>query len=722
MSILADPRDVSITEKNSHPLSSLFAPRSIALVGATEKSIWTHFIMRNFKDIGFGGEVYAVNRGGNSVLGYPGFSSCREIGAPVDVGFITVPKSVVADALDDLAAAGIANAVILTSGYGEMGEEGARDQDALVAKARSLGIRVWGPNTLGFNNVAGRAPVSAIPIVKPVLPPSIAIVSQSGASASEIAEYAHSQNIGLSFVAATGNQGDITMSDVIDYLVDDEQTKAIAVFAENICDPEKFVAAAEKARRKAKPIVMLKIGRSELAGAIAAAHTGSLLGNDGVFAAVCERLGIIRVFSTEELIDVAGLLGATGPIPDAGLSFISISGGACTLVADSAEDHGVDLPANDPATAQKLGEVLPDFAAGLNPLDITGAAIRDPDLFERVIPIMANATGIGLVAINMPVPTMDGQSVPAALAAIGRACKSIVKPVIMAQTCAKALNDTSRQSIAEYGLPHVMTGLEGTLRAIGKAIWWSSQIERDLPSLSFVAKGETGEKVPTRNLHSEYDVLAYLRGCGVPVVAFELVTSRAEAIAAAGRWGGEVVLKIASPDIGHKTEVGGVRLNLTADSIGAVFDEMLETVRSLRPDAAINGAIVAPMRSDPAVELLVSYSNDPVWGGMLTIGLGGSMVELMGDAMTVPMPVDRSAVQDMIGKLRGAPLLKGFRGSAPVDLAKLADAIVAIANAAESLGPELASLEINPLLASGLRIEALDGLATWHEKGNGDAD
>ena len=719
MIISQEACDIHAAKEDRHPLSTLFAPRSVAVVGATDKSIWTYFIMRNFADIGFEGKVYAVNRGGNAVCGHPGFKSCQDIGAPVDVGFITVPKAVVLDTLDDLAAADIANAVILTSGYGEMGEEGAKDQHALIARARSLGIRIWGPNTLGFNNISGRAPVSAIPIVKPVLPPSIAIVSQSGASASEIAEYAHSQNIGLSFVAATGNQGDITMSHVIEYLVDDDETRAIAVFAEDICDPERFVAAAVKARRKAKPIVMLKIGRSELASAIAAAHTGSLLGNDGVFAAICERLGIVRVFSTEELIDVAGLLAATGPLTASGVSFISISGGACTLVADSAEDYGIDLPANDPLTAQALGDVLPDFASGLNPLDITGAAIRDPDLFERVIPVVANAEGIGLVSVNMPVPTMDGQGLPEALAAIGRACKRIDRPVVIAQTCSKALNDISRASIAEYGLPHVMTGLDGALRAMGKAIWWSRQLERDLPAPSLDAESRT---VTGRRPQSEYEVLAYLRECGVAVVPFELVGSPGEAVDVAARSDGKVVLKIASPDIGHKTEVGGVRLNLDKNTIGDAFDKMMVRVRELRPGAAIDGAIVTPMRSEPATELLVSYSNDPVWGGMLTVGLGGAMVELMGDAVTAPMPVNRSIVHDMIGRLRGAALLRGFRGAAPVDLDALADTIVGIADAAASLGPELVSLEVNPLLASDKRIEALDGLAIWHEEGANDAN
>lgn len=715
--MLADPARTDPATRERHPLHALFAPRSIAVIGASEKSIWTQFIMRNFQAFGYAGKVFPVNRGAKPVFGRPGFASCRDIGEPVDVGFIILPKEVVLEALDDMAAAGIANAVILSSGYGETGEDGAADQAALLAGARRLSIRVWGPNTLGFNNFSENTPVSAIPAVQPILPPAIAIVSQSGASASEIGEYAHSQNIGVSFVAATGNQGDITLSDVIDYLVDDPATRAIAVFAETIRDPETFVKAAWRARQNAKPIVMLKIGRSELAGAIAAAHTGSLLGNDGVFAAICERLGVIRVFSTEELVEVAGLLAATGPVPDSGLSFISISGGACTLVADAAADHGVALPANDPQTAERLRAVLPGFASGLNPLDITGAAMRDPDLFERVIPIVADAAGVGLVAVNMPVPTYEGQGVPAALAAIGRACRQVGKPVIMAQTCAKALNDISREAIAENGLPHVMTGLEGTLRAIGKAGWWSRQLAQDRtpPALG------TGIAAGSRPAPgSEREVLRYLADRGVPVVPAVLARSRDEAIEAAGRIEGRVVLKIASPDIGHKTEAGGVKLDLARAGVGAAFDAIMASVRAYRPEARIEGVIVAPMRTGPAVELLVSYANDPAWGGMLTVGLGGALVELLADAVVCPMPVDRAVARDMLGRLRGAALLNGFRGSEPADLDRLAEVIVAIGKAAEHLGEGLASLEVNPLRVEGARVEALDGLATWHEGGAGD--
>ncbi len=267
--------------------------------------------------------------------------------------------------------------------------KGAVLQQQLLDKARELGMNIWGPNSLGYNNVSARTPVSSVPAVLPLLPPRIAIVSQSGATASELNEFAHSQNIGTSFVAATGNEAQLSLADVIDYLVDDADTRAIAVFAESIRNPAVFAQAAQRCRERRKPIVMLKIGRSELAGEVAKAHTGSLAGDDKVFDAICARLGVIRVHSVEDLIVTAGLLAATGPLPASGLGFISISGGACTLVADGAEASGASVPAFPAETTDVLKTLIADFASSMNPLDVTGAAVRDPALLERLIPVAA---------------------------------------------------------------------------------------------------------------------------------------------------------------------------------------------------------------------------------------------------------------------------------------------------------------------------------------------
>ena len=691
-----------------HSLTGMFEPRSIALVGASEKSVWAHLIIRNYQDFEYTGRLFAVNLKGTPVLGVDGFTSCKAISEPIDLAFIFVPLAGVIDALEDAAAAGIRYATILTSGFAEVGGEGAALQEKLIARAKALGMMLWGPNSLGFNNVSARTPVSVIPAVKPFLPPSIAIVSQSGASASELNEFAHSQNIGTSFVAATGNEGQVTLADVIDYLVDHEPTKAIAVFAEAVRDPVTFARAADRARAKAKPIVILKIGRSALAGAVAQAHTGSLAGDHKVFNAVCERLGIVRVESMEELINVAGLLAATGPLKAPGLGYISISGGACTLVADGAEAMGVSLPPNDKQTIAALREVLPGFASTLNPLDVTGIVIREPDLFERIIPVAAAAPGVGLVAIGMTVPTMDGQGVPAALAAIGRAVATLDKPAIMVSTASKALNEISRNAIINNGLPHVVNGIDDMLRAVSKAAWWSEQVTQPARPMMFNQVIPAGRIQP----RSERATLDYLASAGVPVIPGQIARSAGEAASFAAALNEPVVLKIASPDIAHKTEIGGVRLNIAPADVAQTVDAMLGDVSGHRPDAAIDGVIVSPMRAG-GIELLVGITRDPTWGLVLTVALGGVLVELLTDAVLAPLPVDRTQVTEMLEKLRGAKLLKGYRGTSAADMPAIADAIVCITEAAIGLGPTLEALEINPLLVRGDKVEALDALALW---------
>ncbi|MFV3127140.1 acetate--CoA ligase family protein [Niveispirillum sp. KHB5.9] len=695
----------------SHPLARLFAPRSVALVGATEKSVWTTLIVRNFRDFAYDGALYAVNRNGVDTFGIKGFRSCRDIPEPVDVAFIFVPVDAVPDALADAASAGIRNVTILTSGYAEIGEEGCQRQDALVAQAKDLGVTLWGPNSLGYNNAEAGIPVSVIPAVKPFLPPAIAILSQSGATAAELAEYAQGQNIGTSFVAATGNEAQISLADIIDYLVDHDATKAIAVFAESIRNPAAFVRAAERARDKAKPIVILKIGRSDLATQVAQAHTGSLVGDDAVFDAICRRLGVIRVTATEDLVNTAGLLAATGPLPAGGMSFLSISGGACTLVADAAEGFGVKLPANDPATVAALRSVLSELGSTLNPLDITGAAMRDPDLFARVIPLLAANEKVGLLGIGIAVPTMPGQSLPPALTAIGRATAGIKTPSVLVSTCGKSLNDYAREAIAEHGLPHVMTGIDAMLRAAGNALWWSGQLKLASPPPALEQPMRTDAPI----LSTEREVLDFLAAKGVPVVPQHLVRNAEEAAKVAASFTGPLALKILSPDIAHKTEVGGVRLNVPPAEAASVFASVMADIAKARPNARLDGVIIAPMRSG-GLEMLVGVRRDPTWGPVIAVGFGGVLVEMLADVAITPLPVNPTQAKALLTSLRGAKLLDGFRGGPPADIDQLAQVIVAIGDAALSLGGSLTELEVNPLRVAGTEIEALDGLVVWQEE------
>jgi acyl-CoA synthetase (NDP forming) len=697
-------------KSSEHRLAPLFEPKSIALVGATEKSYWSVLLTNNFNALDYKGKVFAVNRNGNDVFGLKGYRNVAEIGEPVDVAYMMVPQAANLDVISELAAADIRFAVVLSSGYAEMGEEGQRMQDEMAEHARSLGVTLWGPNSLGYVNVGQRIPVSTKPITLPLLPPSVAIITQSGASAVELNDYAHSQNIGCSFLAATGNEAMVRIADLVDYLVDHDDTRAIAIFCESIRDEVGFIKAAEKARAANKPIVILKIGRSELSSAVARAHTGSIVGDDKVFDAVCERLGVVRVYSTEELISTAGLLAAIGPLKAPGLAFVSTSGGACTLVADAAESAGVTLPPFPEETVEALRAVLPGYAATYNPLDFTGAWMGDPELIAKVIPPAAAPPEIGLVAVNVLIPQKEGQGFPPGLPPLGRACAAIDKPSIVATTTSRMLTQYSRDEIARHKLPHVMCGIDTMLRAVGKLAKWSERLKKTRP-LPAIAQGTqaAGPKIV-----GERAVLDHLARAGVPVIPATVARTRAEAEAAAADSKDPLVLKIASPDIEHKTEVGGVRLNVAPGEVGDAFDGVLAAVKAARPDATIDGVIVSPMRKG-GVELLVGITRDPVWGPMLSVGLGGVLVEIMADVATAPLPVERDEVKEMLGRLRGKKLLEGYRGAKTAGLDAIADAVAAIGKAALAMGGNLESLEVNPLLVGEDRVEALDALAIWAE-------
>jgi acyl-CoA synthetase (NDP forming) len=683
-------------------LADLFAPRGIVLVGATDKSFWSQLIYSNFRPAGYGGQVFLVNKRGTTAHGQAAFASCRDLPAVPDLAYIYVPIEGVEDALEDAAGAGVKAAIILTSGFAEAGEEGAGLQDKLLAAGRRHGVVIFGPNSLGFLNLAENIPVSPMRVMQPVLPPSVGLVSQSGATAIDLYDFAQQENIGLSFIAATGNEAEVDISTVVSYLVEQPHTKAIAVFAETIRDPARFIEAAARARAARKPIVILKVGKSALSAQVAQAHTGSLVGDDRAFDAACKRHGVVRVTSCEDLILTAGLLAAVGPLKRPGIGITSISGGACTLIADRAEEAGVLLPALAPETVTALREVMPGYGSTLNPLDMTGAAVRDASLFRTTLTAIARDPQIGLVGVCMTPPNGERQSSPAGLTEIGNGAREVDVPVVVISTHLKNLNDYSRQSIAEHRLPFVIGGLDHAVRAFGHAAWWSAQLSREAVA-PYEAAPSSAHPV------TERETLDYLAGFGVPVIPARLVTNADEAAAAA--FDGPVVLKIASPDIAHKTEVGGVRLNVTSDVAGA-FEEMMRNVRAKAPDARLDGVIVSPMRTQ-GIELFVGITWDAAWGPVIALGLGGIWVEALADTALALLPVKRDEVVEMLQGLRASRVLHGFRGALAVDLDAVAGVIVKIGEAALALGPALAALEINPLLVNGADVEALDALTVW---------
>jgi acyl-CoA synthetase (NDP forming) len=458
-------------------VGSLLAPRSVAIVGAADKSGFSQVAYRNLVEFGFGERTYLVNRRGVRTHGRDTLTSCTQIGAPVDVAFMMVPQAGTLEALTDAAAAGIRNALVLSSGYADAGESGRKAQDELVAHATSLDVLVLGPNHLGFANIAGQVPVTAIPGL-PRVPGPVALVSQSGMSASAMLDFARMTGVGLSYVVTLGNEAMITAGHVLDYLVGDEDTKAVALFLESVRDPEVFAAAARRAARAGKAVVALKAGGSELSAHMAAAHTGAAVGDDGAIAAAFEDLGIIRVDSIEDMVLTAGAAAGLGRLARPGIGVVSISGGACGMAADHAADVGAVLPPLAEVTRSALAGVLPRFGTAQNPLDITGAAINDPGIFTRTIEIISRDPSVGVVAVisSLPWHADDRHWVGQVFAnAIGAGARLAGVPVVAVTQVLQPITGLTRRIMTEAGIGHVIPGLRPAVAALRNIAWWSER-------------------------------------------------------------------------------------------------------------------------------------------------------------------------------------------------------------------------------------------------------
>lgn len=709
---LSDNIDNHFKEIDVRDLEGLFRAKTVAIIGASDKNPWSEIASRTLRDIGYAGVLHLVNRRGTPAMGRETLKSCADAEGRIDAAFIAVPAAHLADAIEDMAAAGVKYGAVVTSGFGEVSEEGAELQRAIFARADDLGITLLGPNSLGFTNFVNRTALGAMPMPTPALPePRVALVSQSGATTVLIAQAAHAANVPLTHMVAMGNEAMVDLADIVRFLVADPATRAIGIFAESIRDPDAFLLAAADAFRANKPIVMLKVGAGELTAAVAQAHTGALVGDDKVFQAMCDAYNIVRVSSMEDLIVTADMLAVVGPIdPKKGFALVSISGGACEIVADRGEELGVPFPQFDQTTRDKLAGVLSDYGAAHNPLDITGAAMAKPSLYFDTLRILGDSDQfslIGVVGSDIPASAeLESPTARKAAAEISRGLEAPgVKGMLFQQTY-KPITAYGREFIVEFGLPPVTGGLDHAMRAVGNLWRWSCGLTRALPQKAtqvYSAAYPVGE----------HETLAWLATQGIPVIPQLVATSREQALAIANGLDTPAVLKILSPDIAHKTEVGGVLLNLSGpEAVGAGYDAIMERVLAVRPDARIDGVLVSPMRGG-GQELIVGIARDPEWGLVLALGLGGIWVELLGDSQLLLLPVTEEQVIEALGKLKAAKLLSGYRGSTPADLAAIARVVVGICNAAAILEGGLVMLEINPLWVHGEHVEALDALAVW---------
>ncbi|OON72752.1 acetate--CoA ligase family protein [Streptomyces tsukubensis] len=703
------------TPVGTEAMHALFAPGSIALVGATDKSGWSVSTFDNLRASGFSGPVHLVNPRTEVVHGQCAHRSLTEIGEPVDMAYVMVPTTAVLSVLREGAGLGIRSYVVLTAGFGETGPEGLRLEEEILDFARGHGLTVLGPNGNGYINATAGTTPYGLPIPPPLIGGPVGVVLQSGALASSLLGFAQARNVGLSLLTSMGNETMVSVTDVIDYLVDDPATKVIALFVESVRRPREFARVARRAARAGKPIVALKIGSSSLASHTAQAHTGALVGDDAVVDAAFRKLGVVRVRSLEDLIITAGLLAQTGPVRGRRIGVVTPSGGACEVIADRAEQEGLTLPPFAPGTVARLKEILPDFATVQNPLDVTGYVVVDRTLLSRALEVVADDPGVDAVILLSDLPRLPPADLALTLehfTATARRIREARRPVIVTSNVLTDITEVGRQVQREAGFPYVAGGIEHAMTAIGAAVRWSRTLRESPRPESVAGVGAPVVRAETTGVWAEHRAARLLADNGVPVVPSALAVTEDEAVAAAADLGYPVVLKAVADGLGHKSDIGGVRLGL--DGPEAVREAHREVCADLHGRGLSGVATLVQPERHGGVELLVGVVRDPAWGLTMAVGLGGVWVEVLRDSALRLLPADPEEIRAALGELRGARLLEGARGTEPADLDRVAEVVARIGRLAEELGPGLESLEVNPLLVRGSEVEALDALVTWN--------
>lgn len=689
-------------------IQRLVTPRSVAVIGASADPAKTAGRPVSYlRKHGFSGAIYPVNPKVDSIDGlrcYPDIASLPEV---PDVGIVLLGAERAHLAVRDLAARGAGAAIVLASGYTETGAEGARRQAELIEAAGSM--RLLGPNTIGLVNLTNNIPLSASGALEMDEFPvgNIGVVSQSGGILGALLSRAAARGVGLSKLISTSNEVDLDLADFIDYLADDEATRVIALYVESVRNPETFRRAAIKAARAGKPVVAFKIGRSESGARAAVSHTGALAGADRMYDALFEQVGLIRAQTFSDLLDMPAALATGRKLRGNRIAILTSTGGAGTLVSDSLGVTGFETPAPDDATAEKLRALQKGDHAALdrNPIDVTLAGLQ-PDLLRAAIRILLESPSYDAVAV---IVGSSGLAMPDLMANAIRDClPGSDKPVVAyvsphAPEVASLLN---RRGVPAFPAPEACTvAFDAMLRTARAGIDADAGTPPlPVPDLSGFGTGSLDEAAAK----------TLFRGFGIPVAREVVVADAEEATAAAQQFGSNVVLKILSAEITHKSDVGGVAVNVAPSEVAGRLAKMASDVQFATGIAPGRFLVQEMVRG--GVEVILGMHRD-VLGTAILLGMGGITAELFEDTTLRLLPpnggLTREAAMQMIGALKTAPLLTGFRGRPKADVDALANTIVAFSRMVAALGDTLVEAEINPVfvLPAGQGVVAADGVA-----------
>ena len=700
------------TEDQMRSIDKMLNPRSIAVVGASPKGgsyggRLLNAVLRAKGRI----RIYPVNPNYEEIAGVRAYRSVSDLPEAPDLVGIVVPFDKVLDVLEECHRKQARSAVVISAGFAERGTDaGLVLQQRMGAFAKQSGLRIAGPNCLGIANVRDDIWATASSRTLGGLTGHIALVCQSGATAfGPFLLRAVDAGIGLSHIISTGNETDLDFADFARYLVDDPETRVIAGFVEGFKDVAKFIAMAELAAERGKPIVLIKIGRSESGAQAARSHTAALTGADVLYEAVFRQYGVIRVQDYDELLEVSQLLANNRKPEKAGIAVVSHSGGISSLTADMLGQAGLNLPALSDRARDGINAILKDFGSAANPADVTGFARRDE--FAQIMDYLIEEPEVGTLVIAS---AGAGNQVEQVIALRDRSRKNVAFFWTASRSDKTSLDKLKAASVPIFYSPEKLAS--GLKSLIDYHAWREHRLSADVASAPALTAEQQALlerlRAAGRSTLSEKESKQLIAGWGIPGTREIAAGSADAAVDAARKLGFPVALKIDSPDILHKTEAGVVRLGLRdADEVRSAFDQIIANATIFAPRASVAGALVQEMVTS-GVEVIVGIQYDAQLGPMLLFGSGGVMVEVYDDVALRHCPITRADALNMVAEVKGAQLLRGFRGRPPADIDALADTLVRVSHLAVHLEGWLAELDVNPLmvLPAGQGVKAVDAL------------
>ena len=685
-------------------LEPLLNPRTVAIIGASQnESRIGGMPIRYMQRYAYSGEIFPINPKHRKIKGLDAHAKIGDIGKEIDVAIMAVPAKIAVEIAEECAAAGVKSICAFTSGFAEMGKDGKDKQKRLRAISENYGIRILGPNCLGYFNTKFRfyATFSTSILHGEPQVGNIGLVSQSGAFGSHCFVLGRERGLGFTYMITTGNEVDVDVADCIAYLAQHQETKVIAVYMEGCQDGERLKAALGMAFEASKPVVVQKVGRTDLGAKAALSHTASLAGVDEVYNAVFAEFNVHRVNTAAELIDVAYLL-SFGTLPAGNkLAVATISGGAGVLMADAAADAGLNMPKMPKATQERLKKIIP-FAGPQNPVDFTAQVYNEfPTITEYVRAIFEEGGYDSVIAFFSSLLYSDllTAKLIEALLPVRREFPDRLF-IMCAMGPAK-----NRRKIEKCNIPV----LEDPTSAIN-AIAAVSAIGKGFASKKTKSTIKVKALTLPRGRLNEVAAKLILAQLGIGSPKEVLVSTKAEAISAARDINKPVALKIVSTDILHKTDIGGVKLGISgAEMVGDAFEKIMNNSKAAVPKATIEGVLISEM-VDEGVETILGIQNNPLFGPVVMFGLGGLFAEAIEDIAFKLAPLDEATAMEMVKKIRGFQVLSGARGTAPVDLQSLAKVIAQLSNYAYAHRDILQTIEINPLRVLKKGLLALDAV------------